>query len=58
MQSGAFGFFHDLAVSEHYYVLFQNPTKLDLRKLLFEYVPGMSPPLPLPPAAHASLVIQ
>jgi len=40
IKSGAFGFFHDLAVSEHYYVLFQNPTKLDLRKLLFEYVPG------------------
>lgn len=39
-QNGAFGFFHDLAVTDKYYVLLQNPTRLNFRKLLFEYVPG------------------
>ena len=56
-QDGAFGFFHDLAVTEHYYVLLQNPTKLDFRKLAFEYVIGAPPPPPLlppppPPPPH------
>jgi Retinal pigment epithelial membrane protein len=40
LQSGAFGFFHDLAVTENYYILLQNPTKLNLQKLIFGYVPG------------------
>lgn len=40
IKNGAFGFFHDLAVTEKYYVLLQNPTRLNFRKLLFEYVPG------------------
>ena len=38
LQGGAFGFYHDMAVTEHYYVLFQNPTRLDTRKLLTEYM--------------------
>ena len=37
MQGAAFAFFHDMAVTEHYYVLFQNPTVLDFKKLLTEY---------------------
>ena len=41
VQSGAFGFFHDLAVTENYYILLQNPTKLNFSKLLFGYVPGV-----------------
>lgn len=41
LQNGAFGFFHDLAVTENYYILLQNPTKLNFSKLLFGYVPGV-----------------
>jgi len=40
LQDGAFAFFHDLAVTDNYYVLLQNPTRLDFRKLLFEYCVG------------------
>lgn len=39
-QGGAFGFLHDLAVTHDYYILLQNPTRLNFRKLLFEYIPG------------------
>ena len=38
MQGAAFGFFHDMAITENYYILFQNPTRLDGRKLLTEYM--------------------
>ena len=38
LQGAAFAFFHDMAVTEHYYILFQNPTTLDFRKLLTEYM--------------------
>ena len=27
-----------MAITEHYYILFQNPTRLDGRKLLTEYM--------------------
>jgi carotenoid cleavage dioxygenase-like enzyme len=37
MQGAAFAFFHDMAITEHYYVLFQNPTTLDFMKLLTQY---------------------
>jgi carotenoid cleavage dioxygenase-like enzyme len=40
VQLGAFAFFHDMAVTEHYYVLLQNPTKLNLLKVILEYIPG------------------
>lgn len=40
LQDGAFAFFHDLAVTDNYYVLLQNPTRLDFRKLLFDYCVG------------------
>ena len=39
-QGAAFGFFHDLAVTEDYYVLVQNPTRLNFHKLLTEFVRG------------------
>ena len=38
MQGAAFGFFHDMAITEHYYIVFQNPTRLDAKKLLTEYM--------------------
>ena len=43
LQGGGFGFFHDLAVTERHYVLLQNPTRLDFRKLFFEYIFGVLP---------------
>jgi hypothetical protein len=35
---GAFGMYHDLSVSEHYYVILENPLNMDLVKLLTQYV--------------------
>lgn len=36
----AFGFFHDYLVTENYYVVLDNPTRMDFRKLLVEYTTG------------------
>ena len=38
--NGAFGFFHDFAVTDNYYCLVQNPTELDFQAFLTEYVWG------------------
>ena len=40
MPDAVFGFFHDLLVTENYYVLLENPMRMDLWKLLTKYVPG------------------
>lgn len=40
LPAAAFGFFHDVAVTENYYVLLENPTRLDFWKLLSEYTVG------------------
>ncbi|CAG9461377.1 unnamed protein product [Pedinophyceae sp. YPF-701] len=37
-KGGGLGFFHDMCVTENYYVLVQNPTTLDLWKLATEYI--------------------
>eukprot|EP01025_Chloroclados_australasicus_P014384 TRINITY_DN1672_c0_g2_i1.p2 TRINITY_DN1672_c0_g2~~TRINITY_DN1672_c0_g2_i1.p2 ORF type:complete len:371 (+),score=25.08 TRINITY_DN1672_c0_g2_i1:230-1342(+) len=35
---GALAFCHDLIVTENYYILFENPTKVNFQKLLTEYI--------------------
>jgi carotenoid cleavage dioxygenase-like enzyme len=37
---GAFGFFHDFCVTDNYYVLLENPLRLDVWKLLSKYTFG------------------
>ncbi len=37
-----------MAITEHYYILFQNPTRLDGRKLLTEYMFAKVRRLPQP----------
>ena len=39
-QGASFGFFHDMLVTENYYVLLENPITLDLQKLLTRYMFG------------------
>lgn len=40
MVDSVFGFFHDILVTENYYVLLENPTRMDFWKLLTQYTPG------------------
>jgi all-trans-8'-apo-beta-carotenal 15,15'-oxygenase len=40
VQGAALGFFHDVVVTENYYILIQNPTRMDIRSLLLECVFG------------------
>jgi carotenoid cleavage dioxygenase-like enzyme len=35
---GAFGFYHDFVVTDNYYVMVQNPVRMDVTKLVTEYV--------------------
>lgn len=37
IKGGAFAFFHDIVVTERHYILLQNPTRMNFRKLLLEY---------------------
>ena len=36
----AFAFFHDYLVTDNYYIVLDNPTRMDFRKLLLEYTTG------------------
>lgn len=38
--AAAFGFFHDLLVTDNYYVFLENPVELDLRKFFLKYMLG------------------
>jgi all-trans-8'-apo-beta-carotenal 15,15'-oxygenase len=38
LRGAGFAFFHDFLVTDNYYVLFQNPVKLDTKKLITEYM--------------------
>jgi all-trans-8'-apo-beta-carotenal 15,15'-oxygenase len=38
LKGAGFAFFHDMLVTENYYILFQNPVKLDTTKLLTQYM--------------------
>jgi hypothetical protein len=40
LPDAAFGFFHDILVTENYYVILENPTRLNYWKLVTQYVPG------------------
>ncbi len=40
LTGAATGFFHDMAVTEHYYVFLQNPIKIDLWRMLTGYTRG------------------
>lgn len=40
LKNAAFGFFHDLAVTEKHYIFVENPVKLNMKKFLFEYMFG------------------
>jgi len=40
IKNAAFGFFHDMAVTETQYVFVENPIRLDLKKFLLEYMFG------------------
>lgn len=40
MQGAGFGFFHDMLVTEHYYIVLENPMRLDLAKMAFQYTLG------------------
>lgn len=42
LKGAAFGFFHDLMVTERHYVLIENPIQLDLLQLITGYVPKRS----------------
>lgn len=37
---GAFGFYHDFLMTENYYVLLENPMRINLWKLLTKYTTG------------------
>ena len=37
---GAFGFFHDFCITDNYYVMLENPMRLDFWKLLTKYTVG------------------
>eukprot|EP00890_Picochlorum_soloecismus_P003786 jgi/Picsp_1/4408/NSC_01914-R1_carotenoid oxygenase len=40
IKNAAFGFFHDMAVTEMHYIFVENPIRLDLKKFLLEYLFG------------------
>ena len=40
IKNAAFGFFHDMAVTETHYIFVENPIRLDLKKFLLEYMFG------------------
>jgi len=40
LPGGAFGFFHDMLVTERYYIALENPMQLDLPKMAFQYTLG------------------
>jgi all-trans-8'-apo-beta-carotenal 15,15'-oxygenase len=40
LPGAAFGFFHDFCITDNYYVLLENPLRLDLWKLLTRYALG------------------
>lgn len=40
IKDAAFGFVHDFIVSENYYVIVENPTRMDFWKLLTQYTLG------------------
>jgi hypothetical protein len=42
LPDAAFGFVHDLLVTDNYYVLLENPTRLDFWKLLTKYTVGQA----------------
>lgn len=40
LPNAAFGFFHDMAVTEKHYIFVENPIRLDMKKFLLEYMFG------------------
>ena len=40
IDNGAFGFYHDHAVTQSSYILYENPTRLDLRRFFTQYALG------------------
>jgi all-trans-8'-apo-beta-carotenal 15,15'-oxygenase len=40
LPNAAFGFFHDLAVTESHYIFVENPVQLNMKKFLLEYMFG------------------
>ena len=40
LQGAGFGFFHDIAMSENYYIALENPISMDFRTLLLRYMTG------------------
>lgn len=37
LQGGGFGFYHDILVTEHYYIAVENPMRMDFAKFLLGY---------------------
>jgi hypothetical protein len=42
LHDAAFGFVHDMVVTDNYYVLVENPTRMDFWKLLTKYTLGQA----------------
>lgn len=42
LPGAAFGFFHDMAMTQDHYLLLENPVRMDYAKLLTEYMLGKS----------------
>lgn len=40
VQGAGFGFFHDIAMSENYYIAMENPISMDFSTLLLRYMTG------------------
>ena len=40
LQGAGFGFFHDIAMSENYYIALENPISMDFSTLLLRYMTG------------------
>lgn len=40
IEDAAFGFVHDFLVTENYYIIVENPTRMDFWKLLTQYTFG------------------
>ena len=40
LQGGGFGFYHDILVTEHYYIALENPMRMDFAEFLLGYGPG------------------
>ncbi len=40
LQGAGFGFFHDMLVTDHYYIALENPMRLDLAKMATKYALG------------------